>query len=205
MTDIPRRDALKRLAAAPLAAGLAFRWTAAEARNARARADVARQAAAAQQAPYHPQFFTAHEFTTASLLADMILPSDDRSIGAADAGVPEFIDFMMIDQPVRQVAMRGGLAWLDVECQRRFDRRFIHCRADDRGAVLDDIAWPDRTPERLRQAAEFFSNFRDLTASGFWTSRLGIDDLQYQGNDYVVEWTGCPEAALRKLGVRYDA
>ncbi len=204
MTSIPRRDALKRLAAAPLAAGVAFSWTAAEARTARVRVDAARLATATQQTPYQPQFFTAHEFATASRLADMILPSDDRSSGAAEAGVPEFIDFMMIDQPVRQVAMRGGLAWLDVECQRRFNRRFVDCTAADRGAVLDDIAWPDRTPDRLSQGAEFFSNFRDLTASGFWTSRLGIDDLQYQGNDYLIEWRGCPEAALRQLGVRYE-
>ncbi len=202
MTDIPRRDALKRLAAAPLAAGLA--WTAAEARTARVQADAAHLATAAHQTPYQPQFFTAHEFATASLLADMILPADDRSSGAAEAGVPEFIDFMMVDQPVRQVAMRGGLAWLDVECRHRFARRFVDCTEAERGAVLDDIAWPDRTPGRLSQGAEFFSNFRNLTASGFWTSRLGIDDLQYQGNDYLVEWTGCPEAALRKLGVRYD-
>ena len=202
MTDIPRRDALKRLVSAPVAAGLA--WTVAEARTALALADAARQAAAEQDTPYRPQFFTAHEFATVSLLAEMILPIDDRSGGAADAGVPEFIDFMMIDQPVRQLAMRGGLAWLDLTCQRQFERRFVDCVAADRGTLLDSIAWPDRAAEGLSQGVEFFSNVRDLTASGFWTSRVGIDDLEYQGNDYLVEWTGCPEAALRKLGVRYD-
>ena len=187
---IDRREAMSLLASASIASAFAC-----------SPSEIAR---AHQEVGGERKFFTAHEFATASRLADMILPSDDRSSGAAEAGVPEFIDFMMIDQPVRQVAMRGGLAWLDVECQRRFNRRFVDCTEADRGVVLDDIAWPDRTPDRLSQGAEFFSNFLDLTASGFWTSRLGIDDLQYQGNDYLIEWRGCPEAALRQLGVRYE-
>ena len=56
------------------------------------------------------------------VLVDLIIPKDERSGSATDAGVPEFMDFMMLDQPARQVGMRGGLAWLDVECQKRFDK-----------------------------------------------------------------------------------
>jgi hypothetical protein len=197
-----RRDALKQLTAAPLAAGLA--WTAAEAHTARKRANVARRETVAAQTTYAPQFFTADEYATLSALVEMILPADDRSGGAADAGVPEFIDFMMIDQPTRQDTLRGGLAWLDVECQRRFDRRFTVCDAVQRGAVLDDIAWPDRAPASLSQGVGFFSNVRDLTATGFWTSQIGIEDLQYLGNRYRVAWRGCPPDALDRLGVRYD-
>ena len=202
MTNIPRRDALQRLVAAPIAAGLA--WTTTEARVARARADRARQAMADSQAAYEPQFLTAHEYETVTDLTEMILPADDRSGGAIDAGVPEFIDFMMLDQPARQLAMRQGLGWLDAECERRFGRRFLECSERDRARLLDEIAWPDRAPEHVNQGVVFFSNVRDLTATGFWTSRAGIADLQYLGNRVRFNWQGCPADVLQELGVRYN-
>lgn len=203
-----RRDALKLLASAPLAAG--FAWTDAEAALAHDLAQAA-QAAAAAGTPFQPRFFTAHEWQTVRVLVDLIIPKDDRSGSATDAGVPEFMDFMMLDQPVRQVGMRGGLAWLDVECQKRFDKTFVDCAAAQQAGVLDDIAWPSRAggkpgdpPHPLRHGISFFSSFRDLTAAGFWTTRMGIDDLQYMGNRSVARWTGCPEEALTKLGVKYS-
>ena len=122
---------------------------------------------------------------------------------------------MMIDQPTRQTAMRGGLAWIDLECQDRFDKRFLECADADRAAVLNDIAWPQRvTSERgdstvtfgssrlgLAAGVAFFNSFRDLTASGFWSSKMGVEDLQYIGNTMVPEWKGCPPEALKKLGL----
>src|SRR5688572_24778487 len=197
-----RRDALKLLTSAPVAAG--FAWSAADADAASLLADAAQQRAAAGT-PFAPKFFTPHEWETVRLLVDIIIPRDERSGSATDAGVPEFMDFIVIDQPVRQTAMRGGLAWLDLECLRRFDKTFIQCAAAERTAVLDDIAWPSRaTPDRAHGVA-FFGSFRDLTATGYWTSRMGIADLQYMGNRSVAQWRGCPEEALSKLGVKYDA
>jgi gluconate 2-dehydrogenase gamma chain len=194
-----RRDALKVLLAAPAAT---FAWTEAEAAQAVASAQAARAAAAAK--PFVPKFFTATEFTLVRTLADIIIPKDERSGSATDAGVPEFMDFMMIDQPVRQIAMRGGLVWLDVECQRRFDKTFLNCSEAERTAVLDDIAWPAKAKPQFTHGVAFFSSFRDLTASGFWTTRMGIDDLQYMGNRSVARWNGCPPEALKKLGVSYE-
>ena len=193
-----RRDALKVLLAAPAAT---FSWTEAEA----AQAVAAAQTARATAKPFVPKFFTADEFTLVRTLADIIIPKDERSGSATDAGVPEFMDFMMIDQPNRQVAMRGGLAWLNVECQERFDKTFMACTEAERKAVLDDIAWPAKAKPELAHGVAFFNNFRDLTASGFWTTRMGIDDLQYLGNRSVARWNGCPDEALKKLGVSYDA
>jgi len=195
-----RRDVLKVLLAAPAAT---FAWTEAEAAQAAASAQTARAAATAK--PFVPRFFTATEFRLVRTLADIVIPKDERSGSATDAGVPEFMDFMMIDQPPRQVAMRGGLAWLNVECQKRFDRTFINCVDAERTAVLDDIAWPSRAKPEFAHGVAFFNNFRDLTASGFWTTRMGIDDLQYLGNRSVARWNGCPEEALKKLGVSYDS
>ena len=124
-----RREVLKLLGSAPLAAGLV--WSAEEAQAASALAEAARQGAATGAA-FTPKFFTAHEWSTVRVLVDLILPRDDRSGSATDAGVPEFMDFIVLDQPVRQIAMRGGLAWLDFECQQRFDKTFLDCAADQR-------------------------------------------------------------------------
>jgi len=109
----------------------------------------------------------------------------------------------MADQPRRQTAMRGGLALVDVLSETRFDARFVDLGDAQRRAVLDEIAYTTNDDPALAQAIAFFSSFRDLTASGFWTTRAGIDDLQYDGNRFVREWTGCPDAALKKLGVSY--
>jgi hypothetical protein len=194
-----RRDVLKALLAAPAAT---MTWSDAEAAQAVSAAQTARSAVAAQ--PFTAKFFTAAEFRLVRTLADIIIPKDERSGSASDAGVPEFMDFMMIDQPARQVAMRGGLAWLDSECHKRFDKPFLDCTDTQRAAVLDDIAWPATAKPEFAHGVAFFTSFRDLTAAGFWTTRMGIDDLQYMGNRSVARWNGCPDAALKKLGVRYE-
>jgi hypothetical protein len=195
-----RRDALKILLAAPAAT---FAWTDAEAAQAVAAAQTARATAAATAKPFVPKFFTASEYKLVRTLVDIIIPKDERSGSATDVGVPEFMDFMMIDQPTRQVAMRGGLAWLDVECQQRYDKVFVDCSEGERKSVLDDIAWPAKAKPEHAHGVAFFNSFRDLTAGGFWTTKVGIEDLQYLGNRSVARWNGCPDEALKKLGVSY--
>jgi hypothetical protein len=187
-----------------------------------ARAPGARLAAAPE---FTPRFFTSHEWETVRALADEIIPRDERSGSATDAGVPEFLDFILMDEPrlaeetPRQTAMRGGLAWIDLECQRRFDKTFVFCAGSERHALLDEIAVPlspafeepllpdqiDDVPRlpALAHGRAFFASFRDLVATGFWTTKMGMEDLQYMGNRYVAEWTGCPDEQLKKLGVRY--
>jgi len=197
MSKTDRRTMLQMLSAAPVAAGLV--WTEAEARQAHQQAHAAQTTAKRTATPFKPKFFTAHEYATVKLLVDLIIPKDERSGSATDAAVPEFMDFMMIDQPARQTAMRGGLGWLDRECVSRFDKTFVACAAAERTQVLDDIAWPRRARPTLSHGVAFFNSFRDLTASGFFTSKMGMDDLQYMGNRYVPEWTGCPDEVLKKL------
>ena len=177
-----------------LAAPAAFAWTDAEAMQAASAA--ANRARAAANA-VRPEVLHATEFKLVSVLADIVIPKDERSGSATDAGVPEFMDFMMIDQPARQVAMRGGLAWLDHECQQRFDKIFLDC-ADAQRRVLDDIAWPAKAKPEHAHGVAFFTSFRDLTATGFWTTRMGIDDLQYLGNRSVARWNGCPDRAAEE-------
>jgi len=184
-----RRQALELLASIPFASVFALTGV-----------EVAR-AQEAVRSGFTPEFFTDHEYRTVRILVDLILPRDERSGSATEAGVPEFIDFMMIDQPERQVAMRGGLALVDLECRERFGKRFIDSSAEQKTALMDLLAWPDRAPEELSQGVAFFTSFRDLTATGFFTSKMGFDDLAYMGNEFVTEWKGCPEETIRKLGL----
>jgi hypothetical protein len=197
MDKLNRRSMLQIIGAAPVVAGLT--WTDAEAAQAAKSAQATRKPAA--KGAYKPKFFNAHEWATVNLLVDLIIPRDDRSGSATDAGVPEFMDFMMDDQPNRQTAMRGGLAWIDRQCESRHDKTFVDCTPEQRTALLDDIAWPQRAKPEFSQGVAFFNSFRDLTASGFWSSQMGVQDLKYLGNVMNPNWTGCPPEAVKKLGL----
>ena len=193
MGTIGRREALQILAATPAAAVLT--WLPRD-------VDAATQHVnALRGGQFEPQFFTPHEYRTVRLLVDLIIPRDQRSGSATDAGVPEFMDFIVNDQEGRQTAMRGGLAWLDTECRERFANDFVECTDEEQRNILDTIAWPSRAPESLSQGVAFFNSFRDLTATGFWSSKMGVEDLRYMGNRAIPEWTGCPPEQLRKLGL----
>ena len=199
--EMSRRDAVQLLAALPFAA--IMNWPSAEQDRVRSFVDAALKSTAGGTA-YAPKFFTAAEFRTARILADMIIPRDERSGNASDAGVPEFMDFMMIDRPNNQKWMRDGLAWLDAQSNTRFRKPFADATEAQREQILNDIAWPARAPAAMSDGVGFFNRFRDLTSSGFWSSQIGVKDLQYKGNVFVSEWDGCPPAALKKLGVNYD-
>jgi hypothetical protein len=191
-----RRDSMKLIVVTPFVAGLACRRA----------ADVTPVAPVPESVLvyYAAQFFSGSEFRTVRVLADMIIPADERSGSASDAYVPEFIDFTVNDRPALQTPVRGGLHWLDSACRRRFGAAFAECSEQDRTAMLEDIAWPDSAPEEYRAGVAFFNTFRDLVASGFWSSRMGVEDLGYTGNVAVASWEGCPTEALDRLGVSYD-
>lgn len=195
MSEVSRREALRVMAGIPLlAAGL----TPGEVRRA---AEAAREAIAL--ANYAPAFFTPDEYTTVRILAELVIPRDGRSGGALDAGVPEFMDFILAENAGMQVPFRGGLAWLDTESRERFGRTFAELADLERRKILDEIAWPGKAKPEHSQGVAFFNRFRDLTASGFFSSEIGVKDLQYIGNQFVLEWQGCPPEALAKLGVSY--
>ena len=195
MSQFTRREVLLMLGAAGVGAAIGVSPSVVE-RASRA----ARKATAT--GGFRPAFFTPHELRTARILADLVIPADERSGGATDAGVPEFMDFMLNERENARAGMRGGLAWLDRECHRRFGRTFVACDGAQRTAVLDDVAWPERARPEMSHGVSWFSSFRDMTASGFWSSRMGVEDLQYLGNR-PHQWDGCPPPALAKLGVRY--
>mgnify|MGYP001164592888 FL=1 len=191
-----RREAVELLAVAPLMGALPLP-PAAAVRGSR----FVRELLATPRQAYAPKFFTDHEWQTVRTLVDLVIPTDDRSGGATDAGVPEFMDFILAEYPKEQLWMRGGLAWLDTEAHRRFGKDFLGAEVPQRAALLDDIAWPDKAPAGVHQGVSFFNKFRDFTASGFWSSQIGVADIQYQGNTFIAEWRGCPPEQLAKLGL----
>jgi gluconate 2-dehydrogenase gamma chain len=145
-------------------------------------------------------FFDAHETATITLLADIIIPKDQHSGSAADAKVADFIEFIVKDEPEHQLPMRGGLKWLDVESLNRFDRDFIGCSTEQQKAILDDIAYPMQAKPRMQPGVAFFNKMRDLTAIGFFTSKIGIADLGYKGNA-PGKWEGVPLDVLKQYGL----
>ena len=199
MTD--RRDFIKFMAAAPMA-HLAVTALDLEEAAEQTRETLEKLAERGQQ--YQPKVFNAHEWRTARVLVDIVIPKDARSGSATDAKVPEFMDVFMETRENMRTWMRTGLTWLDEECTRRFTKQFVDCDATQRAAVLDDIAFPRRARPEMQNGVRFFNNFRNFTASGFWSSKMGVDDLQYMGNRPMSTWNGCPQPALNKLGVRYS-
>jgi hypothetical protein len=150
------------------------------------------------------KFFTDHEMATITVLVDIIIPRDDVSGSASDAKVPEFIEFIVKDMPQHQIPIRGGLRWLDVECLKRFDKAFKDCSEQQRIEVIDLIAYPEKAKKNkeLTQGVAFFATMRNLTATGFYTSEIGVKDMGYSGNT-PNQWNGVPEEILKQYNLAY--
>ena len=148
------------------------------------------------------KFFTAHEMETITILADIIIPKDEISGSASDAKVPEFIEFIVHDMPSHQVPMKGGLRWLDLQCLKQYEKSFKECSAAQRIAMVDQIAYPKKAKPEMSQGVKFFSLMRDLTATGFYTSEIGVKDIGYAGNQ-PNQWNGVPEDVLAKYKLAY--
>lgn len=147
-------------------------------------------------------FFTKHEMATITVLADIIIPRDEVSGSASDAKVPEWIEFIVKDMPQHQTPMRGGLRWLDMQCLTRFEKTFTDCDEKQRLQVVDDIAWPAKAKPQFAQGVAFFNLMRNLTASGFYTTEMGVKDVGYGGNA-PNQWNGVPEDVLKQYNLAY--
>ena len=201
---VSRRDAVRLLGLAPLAATLG---TSPGGFERAVRYVEQAQAPTPDPPPATPKFVTTRAWRTVRLLADYVIPRDEHSGSATDAKAPEFVDFMLMDKETSEasrIAMRGGLAWLDLESRRRFQKTFVGATDAQRRQILDDIAWPKKAKPEMSQGVAFFTRFRDAIASGFYSSAMGWKDLRYIGNTANPDWRGCPAPALAKLGVSYE-
>jgi gluconate 2-dehydrogenase gamma chain len=147
-------------------------------------------------------FFTSREMGTIGILCDIIIPADEVSGSATDAKVPDFIEFIVKDKPEFQTPLRGGLRWLDIESLKRYERAFADCDNKQRLALVDEIAYPDKAKPEMLRGVSFFNLMRNLTATGFFTSEMGIKDLGYKGNT-PNQWNGVPDDVLKQYGYVY--
>jgi gluconate 2-dehydrogenase gamma chain len=149
-----------------------------------------------------PNFFNAHEMATITVLGDIIIPKDEVSGSASDAKVPEFIEFIVKDMPSHQTPIRGGLKWLDLYCYKLYEKAFVDCDAKQQIAVVDSIAYTEKAKPELKQGVAFFSAMRDLVATGFYTSEIGVKDVGYMGN-VPNQWNGVPDDVLKQYKLAY--
>lgn len=149
-------------------------------------------------------FFTKEELATITVLGDIIIPKDDRSGSASEAGVPDFIEFIVKDQPSYQLPMRGGLKWLDMRSLKMFNKSFVDASPEQRIELVELIAYPGKESPENTQGVSFFNLMRNLTATGFFTSKIGIEDMGYMGNRPNA-WDGVPDEVLKQYGLEYDA
>ncbi len=195
-----RREALKTLSLGTLAASFAMTGCEQAPKEAAKQHKFWKHVSEEDLEKWNSQFFTDHEFETVRQLANMVIPADERSGNAEDAGVPQFIDFVMLDSPGYQTPIRGGLNWLDVQCQKMFDKDFVDCSDNEKTQILDEIAYPDVAKSEMQPGVNFFNQFRDLVASGFWSSKMGIEDIGYIGNQ-PWDWQGCGPEAMAHIGL----
>ena len=157
---------------------------------------------------YKRKVFDEHDWLTVRVLCDLIVPADERSGSATQAGVPEFIDDWLDFRAGEdgndnlKAQILGGLAWLDRETARIAEKPFADAPPDRQKQILDRIAWPERAAAEDQRWAFFFTKFRDMTLSGFYSSKIGVADLPYLGNTAVPEWKGADPAVWAKLEER---
>lgn len=149
------------------------------------------------------KFFDDHEMKTITVLGDIIMPNDDVSGNASEAGVPAFIEFIVKDKPHYKLPMRGGLKWLDMQCLKQFGNPFVNCSVEQQIAMVDQIAYPEQAKPEMKPGVAFFNVMRDLTTTGFFSSDIGIKDLGYMGNK-PNQWDGVPKEVLDQMGLAYD-
>ncbi|MFN5171104.1 MAG: gluconate 2-dehydrogenase subunit 3 family protein [Cyclobacteriaceae bacterium] len=207
-----RRKYLKTLAVGTLSTGVLLESCKTEAPPPPPPPDPVKEQGGHDRQPYEVEhfkkvsaetFFDEHEMATLTVLVDIIIPRDDVSGSATDAGVPAFLEFIVKDMPRHQVPMRGGLKWLDLQCLKKFNQPFVNCSSQQQIEMVDAIAFPEQAKPEMKQGVAFFNLLRDLTATGFYTSEIGIKDLGYVGNR-PNQWDGVPQDVLDQYRLKYD-
>jgi len=148
------------------------------------------------------KFFNEHEMATIVLLGDIIIPKDDKSGSASDAKVGDFIEFIVNDMPDHQVPMRGGLRWLDLQMLNKYEKPFKDCTSEQQIAMVDQIAYPKKAKPEMAQGVKFFNLMRNLTVTGFYTTKIGYDDVGFVGNK-PNQWNGVPPDVLKQYNMAY--
>jgi gluconate 2-dehydrogenase gamma chain len=142
-------------------------------------------------ATYHPQFFTAAEYAMVERLADIIIPSDGTP-GAKEAGVAEFIDFMVANDAETQYPFRMGLAWLNAHAERLNGERFVELTPEQQTSLLEPIGFKEKARPGEEDGRRFFRLIREFTVTGFYTSETGFKELDNPALKFYAESPECP-------------
>jgi len=142
-------------------------------------------------ATYTPQFFTADEFEMVERLADIIIPSD-ATPGAREAGVAEFIDFMVRNDLEVQYPFRTGLTWLNAHAERNAGARFVALGAEQQASLLEPLGFKDKARPGEEDGRKFFGLMREYTVTGFYTSEIGFKELDNPALKFYAESPECP-------------
>ena len=142
-------------------------------------------------AKYQPQFFDAREYALVERLTDLIIPSDGTP-GAREAGVAEFVDFMVAHDHERQYAFRTGLTWLNAHSERLLGKRFLELSAEQQISILDPLAYKAKYRPGEEDGREFFGKMREITAMGFYTTEIGYKELDNPALKFYAESPACP-------------
>jgi gluconate 2-dehydrogenase gamma chain len=190
--SVSRRDVLKSLSMGAAMAS-ALRVVPLQAAE-YAHSVIAAQKAESKTGVYTPKFFPSQQYKTLQSLCETIFPADADCGGAIDAGAPEFIDLLTSENPEYQLKLGGGLMWLDSTCSDRYGKVYLDCAPQQQKEILDLIAYRKSAVNdpSLNQGVVFFSFLRELTADGFFTSKIGIEYLGYIGNTFLNDFPGCP-------------
>jgi gluconate 2-dehydrogenase gamma chain len=140
---------------------------------------------------YRPVFFSAVEYSLIEQLTDLIIPSDDTP-GAREAGVSEFIDLMASRDPDLQRDFRSGLNWLNAHSQNAFGKTFLRLSASQQTDLLESFAYKKKFRPGEERGREFFDLVKEYTVMGFYTSEIGLKQLDFPGLKFYGESPSCP-------------
>jgi hypothetical protein len=150
---------------------------------------------AAQKGPYKPKALTAHEYATLERLSGFIIPADEHSPGAIEAGAAAFIDFLCAASDEMLAIYSGGIAWLDDDMRRRSDGQdFLTASVARQTELLDLIAFRKNQSPELNPGIRFFTWARRMVADAYYTSPIGYKELGYMGNTALSSFSVPQEA-----------
>jgi hypothetical protein len=145
-------------------------------------------------AGYQPKCFTHHNFLTLKKLADLIIPADEHSPGASDAGAAEYIDFLSSRNADLAAIFNGGFAWIDEYMQRRNGADFLGAKPEMQTALLDLLAYRKNATPETAPGQRFWVWVRNMVVDAFYTSPVGIKDIGFMGNTVVASFSVPREA-----------
>lgn len=199
--SLNRRDLLKAMTVAPAAALVPL----APGMATLASASPLPAEGQAASGAYRPKVFNPHQWKTLRVVSDLIIPADEHSGSATQSETPEYIDDILhLRGGLRKTEILGWLTWADVECNRLYNHDFVDCSAAQQKQILDRVAYPGKAAPADANAVSSFNHVRDAVLGGFYSSKMGIKDLQYLGNQMVEDWTGCPSNVTSRLDVNYS-